>query len=187
MGVSSLTTRRAVAAVATVLVLLVPSIAVRAAVESAGAPDELALLTPAVATEYAWRVFDDVRAPFEVDRPIERLSTELVVVGLVGWIALGAAVCWVSYAPGGTTMPGGRAPLPVRRVGGSACRRIGSLRRRVRNHLLGPNGAGKSDAAHAVGLAPVGTVRSSGTIRARTSASHARSASCPSRRPCSSR
>lgn len=97
MGVSSLTTRRAVAAVATVLVLLVPSIAVGAAVESGGAPDELALLTPAVATEYAWRVFDDVRGPLEVDLPIERLSTELVAAGLVGWIALGAAVCWVSY------------------------------------------------------------------------------------------
>jgi ABC-2 type transport system permease protein len=97
MGVSSLTTRRAVAAVATVLVLLVPSIAVGTAVESGGAPDELALLTPGVATEYAWRVFDEVRAPFEVDTAIERLSTELVVAGLCGWIVLGAGVCWVSY------------------------------------------------------------------------------------------
>lgn len=97
MGVSSLTTRRAVAAVATVLVLLVPSIAVGTAVESGGAPDELALLTPAVATEYAWRVFDDVRGPLHTDRPIERLSTGFVVAGLAGWVALGTAVCWVSY------------------------------------------------------------------------------------------
>jgi ABC-2 type transport system permease protein len=94
MGVSSLTTRRAVAAVATVLVLLVPFIAVEAAVESGGAPDELALLTPAVARQFAVRVFDDVP---DTDVPIGRLSTELVVAGLAGWIVLGAAVCWASY------------------------------------------------------------------------------------------
>ena len=61
MAVSSLTTRRAVAAVATVLVLLVPTIAVGVAVDSSGAPDELALATPGVATEFAWRVFGDPR------------------------------------------------------------------------------------------------------------------------------
>ena len=62
MAVSSLTTRRAVAAVAIVLVLLVPSIAVGVAVESSGAPDELALLAPpSVAPEFAWRVFGDTR------------------------------------------------------------------------------------------------------------------------------
>jgi hypothetical protein len=40
------------------------------------------------------RVFDEVP---DTDVPIGRVSTELVVVGLAGWIALGAAVCWVSY------------------------------------------------------------------------------------------
>lgn len=97
MGISSLTTRRAAAAVAIVLVLFVPGIGVAAAVESGGAPDELALLTPAVVTEFAWRVFADVRVPLDVDLPIERLSTKLVVAGLVGWIVLGVAVCWASY------------------------------------------------------------------------------------------
>ena len=97
MGISSLTTRRAAAAVATVLVLFVPGIGVTAAVESGGAPDELALLTPAVATEFAWRGFDDVPRAFAAELPIERLSTELVVAGLAGWIAVGVAVCWASY------------------------------------------------------------------------------------------
>ena len=66
-------------------------------VESGGAPDELALLTTEVAFEYAWRTFDDVRGPPDADAPIHHLSTELVVAGLVGWIALGAGICWVSY------------------------------------------------------------------------------------------
>ena len=62
MAVSSLTTRRAVAAVAIVLLLLVPSIVVGVAIESSGAPDELALLAPLeVAPEFAWRVFGDTR------------------------------------------------------------------------------------------------------------------------------
>lgn len=97
MGVSSLTTRRAVAAVATVLVLLVPSIAVGVAVESSGAPDELTLLTPGVATEFAWRVFGDVRGPTDGDPAIGHVATALVVAGLAGWIALGAGVCLASY------------------------------------------------------------------------------------------
>jgi ABC-2 type transport system permease protein len=103
MGIASLTTRKAVAGVATVLLLLVSSIGVAAAVESGGAPDELALLTPAVAEEFAWRVFDDVRGPLDVDQPIERVSSELVVAGLAGWILLGAAVCWLSYRRQGAT------------------------------------------------------------------------------------
>ena len=69
MGVSSLTTRRAVAAVATVLVLLVPQIAVGVAVESSGAPVELTLLTPGVATEYAFRVFGEARGVASRIRP----------------------------------------------------------------------------------------------------------------------
>jgi hypothetical protein len=97
MGVSSLTTRRAVAAVATVLVLLVPQIAVGVAVESTGAPDELTLLTPSVATEYALRVFGETRDALDGDPAIGHVSTGLVVAGLAGWIVLGAAVCLVSY------------------------------------------------------------------------------------------
>jgi ABC-2 type transport system permease protein len=97
MAVSSLTTRRAVAAVAIVLVLLVPSIAVGVAVESSGAPDELALATPAVTTEFTRRVFGEERGPLDERPPIAGVSTELVAVGLAAWVALGAAVCLVSY------------------------------------------------------------------------------------------
>jgi ABC-2 type transport system permease protein len=97
MGVSSLTTRRAVAAVATVLVLLIPPIAVGVAVESSGAPDQLALGTPGVATEYAFRVFGETRDPAGDEPPIARVSTGLVLAGLAGWILLGGAVCLVSY------------------------------------------------------------------------------------------
>jgi len=102
MAVSSLTTRRAVAAVAIVLVLLVPSIAVGVAIESSGAPDELALLTPGVATEFAWRVFGEARTPSDGDPPISHVSTGLVVVGLAGWVALGAGLSLLSYRRQGT-------------------------------------------------------------------------------------
>ena len=97
MGVSSLTTRRAVAAVATVLVLLVPQIAVGVAVESSNAPEELTLLTPSVATEYAFRVFGETRGALSEDPPIADVSTGLVVAGLVGWILLGVGVSLLSY------------------------------------------------------------------------------------------
>jgi len=97
MGVSSLTTRRAVAAVATVLVLLVPQIAVGVAVESSDAPKELTLLTPSVATEFAFRVFGEARGGLNDEPPIADVSTGLVVAGLAGWILVGGAVCLVSY------------------------------------------------------------------------------------------
>jgi ABC-2 type transport system permease protein len=97
MAVASLTTRRAVAAVATVLILLVPAIAVGVSIESGGGPDGLALLTPGVATEFAWRVFGDVRGPTDGDPPIAHVATWAVAAGLAAWIAVGAAVCLVSY------------------------------------------------------------------------------------------
>jgi ABC-2 type transport system permease protein len=98
MAVSSLTTRRAVAAVAVVLLLLVPSIVVGVAIESSGAPDELALLAPLeLAPEFSWRVLDDTRAASADDPPITNVSTGLVVAGVAGWILLGAAVSLVSY------------------------------------------------------------------------------------------
>jgi len=97
MGVSSLTTRRAVAAVATVLVLLIPPIAVGVSIESGGAPDGLALLTPGVATEYAFRVFGETHDATGDQPPIADVATGFVVAGLAGWILLGAAVSLVSY------------------------------------------------------------------------------------------
>jgi ABC-2 type transport system permease protein len=98
MGVSSLTTRRAAAAVAIALLLVVPNVAVGVLVQEAGAPDRLAVLQPAVGQELAWRVFDDTRSAAEIaDEPVARLSTPLVVAGVAGWILAGAAVCWLRY------------------------------------------------------------------------------------------
>jgi ABC-2 type transport system permease protein len=97
LAVASLTTRRAVAAVATVLILLVPTIAVGVAIESGGSPKGLALLTPATATEFAWRVFGDTRGPTDGDPPIAHLATWAVTAGLLAWVAVGAAVCLLSY------------------------------------------------------------------------------------------
>jgi len=98
MAVSSLTTRRAVAAVAIVLVLLVPSIVVGVAIDSSGAATWLAVLAPLeVAPELAWRIFGDSRAGSAEAPPIASVSTGVVVAGVLGWIALGAAVCLVSY------------------------------------------------------------------------------------------
>lgn len=98
MGVSSLTTRRAAAAVAIALLLIVPNIAVTVLVQEAEAPDELAVLQPAVAEELAWRIFDESHAAEEiVNSPVARLSTWLVVAGAAGWILVGAFVCWYRY------------------------------------------------------------------------------------------
>jgi ABC-2 type transport system permease protein len=97
LAVSSLTTRRTVAAIAIVLLLFVSQIAVSVSIESADAPDELALLTPSVAEESAWRVFGEAHSFTDLEQPIARLSTSLVAAGLAGWIAVGALVCWIRY------------------------------------------------------------------------------------------
>jgi ABC-2 type transport system permease protein len=98
MAVSSLTTRRAVAAVAIALVLLVPSLVVDALVRNSGAPDPLAVLQPGVSNEFAWRVFGEAHSAEQLaDIPLARVSTPLVVAALVGWIAAGALVCWFQY------------------------------------------------------------------------------------------
>src|SRR3954447_14947628 len=97
-AVSSLTTRRAVAAVAIVLLLLVPSIVTGVGVDRGGAaqlvgapppgatPDEVALLAPAaIAPECAWRVFGETREGRHAPS-IASVSTPLVVAGIMGWI-----------------------------------------------------------------------------------------------------
>lgn len=95
MAVSSFTTRRAAAAVALVLLLFVPAIVVRSAIEGAGAPDALDLLgIPFVASELSYRIFGEL--PTE-DAPIEELSTGLVAAGLAAWVAAGAAASWLRY------------------------------------------------------------------------------------------
>jgi ABC-2 type transport system permease protein len=95
MAVSSLTTRRAAAAVGVVLLLLVPVSVVRSAIESAGAPDELDLLSfPFVAGDLAYRIFGETP---EGDEPITHLSTGLVAGGLGAAILVGALLCWLRY------------------------------------------------------------------------------------------
>jgi ABC-2 type transport system permease protein len=95
MAVASFTTRRAVAAVAVVLLLLVPVIVARSAIESAGAPDALDLLSvPFVASELSYRIFGEAQTDGE---PIGRLSTWLVAAGLLAWTAAAAAACWLRY------------------------------------------------------------------------------------------
>jgi ABC-2 type transport system permease protein len=95
MAVSSFTTRRAAAAVGVVLLLLVPVIVAKTAIESAGAPDALDLLSlPLVPSELSYRIFDEFHYEGEA---IERLSTWLIAVGLVAWTVAGALACWLRY------------------------------------------------------------------------------------------
>jgi ABC-2 type transport system permease protein len=95
MAVSSFTSRRAVAAVSVVLLLFVPASVVRAAIESAGAPKELDLISsPFVVGELANRIFDE---PSEGQDPVTELSTWLVVGGVGAAIVAGALVCWLRY------------------------------------------------------------------------------------------
>jgi ABC-2 type transport system permease protein len=92
MAVASFTTRRAVAVV---LLLLVPAIVARSAIESADAPDALDLLSaPFVASELSYRIFGEAQSG---DDPIGRLSTWLVAGGLVAWTLSASAVCWARY------------------------------------------------------------------------------------------
>jgi ABC-2 type transport system permease protein len=95
MAVSSFTTRRAAAAVGVVLLLLVPASVVRAAIESADAPNELDLLSsPFVAADLAYRIFGE--APEETE-PVTELSTWLVAGGLGATVVLASLVCWLVY------------------------------------------------------------------------------------------
>jgi ABC-2 type transport system permease protein len=95
LAVSSLTTRRAAAAVGVVLLLFVPVIVARSAIEDAGAPAELDLLSfPVVVSELSYRIFDELHSEGE---PIEELSTWLIAAGLAAWTAAGALTCWLRY------------------------------------------------------------------------------------------
>ena len=95
MAVSSFTTRRAAAAVALVLLLFVPTVVVRSAIESAGAPNELDLLSfPFVAFELSYRIFGETATD---GVPIEELSTGIIAAGLAACVVAGAAACWLRY------------------------------------------------------------------------------------------
>ena len=95
LAVSSFTTRRAAAAVGIVLLLFVPASVVRAAIESADAPNELDLLSwPFVAANLAYRIFGE--SPDDSE-PVTELSTWLVTAGLGLTILAGALICWLRY------------------------------------------------------------------------------------------
>lgn len=95
IAVSSFTTRRAAAAIATVLVLLVPPAIVRPAIDSAGAPKELDLVSlPLVATDLAYRILGE--SPDEGE-PVEQLSTGLVTLGFAASVLGCLGLCWVRY------------------------------------------------------------------------------------------
>jgi ABC-2 type transport system permease protein len=95
LGVASLTTRKAVAGVAVVLLVLVPGIVAEVLIDSGGAPDAVSVvgLLP-LAGELALRVFDE---PPSEGSGIGDVSTTVVVGGVLAWTALGAAVTWLSY------------------------------------------------------------------------------------------
>jgi ABC-2 type transport system permease protein len=93
--VSSFTTRRAAAAVGTILLLYVPLSIARSAVESADAPPELDLVSfPFLASELSYRIFGQVS---EDGEPISELATSVVAGGLLGWSALALFVYWLRY------------------------------------------------------------------------------------------
>ena len=95
LAVSSLTARRAAAAVAIVLLLLVPPIVSGTAVESAGAPDELDLVSaPFVAAELSNRIFEETS---EDGPPVTEVSTWLIAAALAAMVVAGALVCWLRY------------------------------------------------------------------------------------------
>ena len=95
MAVSSFTTRRAAAAVGVILATFVPVSVVRAAIESADAPNELDLLSsPFVAQELTYRIFGEMPSDPE---PVTELSTLLVAGGVGAAILAGALICWLRY------------------------------------------------------------------------------------------
>jgi ABC-2 type transport system permease protein len=94
LAVSSLTTRRAAAAVGVILLLFVPTNVVRAAIDG-GAPDALDLLSfPLVAAELAYRIFGEHA---DDPGPIGNLATSTILLGAAAIVAAGALVCWVRY------------------------------------------------------------------------------------------
>ena len=75
--------------------LFVPVSVVRSAIESAGAPDELDLLSfPFVAGDLAYRIFGEDP---DDNAPVESLATWLVAGGLGAAIVAGALACWRRY------------------------------------------------------------------------------------------
>jgi ABC-2 type transport system permease protein len=86
LGAASLTSRKAIAGIVVVLLVLVPGIVAEIAIESGGAPNALSLFgLLGLPTELALRI------------SIGQVSTALVVLGVAAWTAAGAAVTWLAY------------------------------------------------------------------------------------------
>jgi ABC-2 type transport system permease protein len=95
LAVSSFTTRRAAAAVAIALLVLVPTIVAESAIESADAPAELGLVSfPFVASDLSYRIFGETATD---GPPITEVSTWLLAGALAAFVATGAAACWLRY------------------------------------------------------------------------------------------
>jgi len=95
MAVSSFTTRRAAAAVGVVLLLFVPAVIVRSAIESAGAPDALDLFSsPFVVANLSYRIFGETP---EEGEPVAELATWVVTGGVAATVLAGLLVCWLRY------------------------------------------------------------------------------------------
>ncbi len=95
LAVSSFTTRRAAAAVATILLLYVPMAIARSAIESADAPTELDLVSfPFVASELSVRIFGETS---EDSGPISELATAAIAGGLLTASAAALLLCWLRY------------------------------------------------------------------------------------------
>ncbi len=95
MAVSSFTTRKAAAAIATVLVLIVPAAIIRPAIDSAGAPDGLDLLSfPLVAADLSYRILGETP---DDGGPVSELSTGVVTLGFAAAVLGFLGLCWLRY------------------------------------------------------------------------------------------
>lgn len=95
LAVSSFTTRRAAAAIGTILLLYVPLTIARSAIESADAPAELDLVSfPLVASELSYRIFGESSGD---ETFVGTLATPVVAGGLCAASALALLLCWLRY------------------------------------------------------------------------------------------
>jgi ABC-2 type transport system permease protein len=95
MAVASFTTRRAAAAVAFVLLVLVPPIVSGTATDSADAPNELDLVSfTFVGAALSYRIFGEA---WEDGPPVAEVSTGLVGGALAAFVVTGFALCWLRY------------------------------------------------------------------------------------------